>query len=174
MFRRLYLIGTCSTDYIAEETPTPIHYNAHLALEHLRLSCKPPIAWLPYDDPVHLQPQADQEDETYGPRVLIIGESGSGKSTLAKSLINWALRAGRARRDGDWQDPGSGRKVLFVNLDPSDVSACVTHTSLVLIIPCRALLPCRAPSLQQQSVLTFQLRLLCIHSGLRTAQLFLL
>jgi polyribonucleotide 5'-hydroxyl-kinase len=103
-----------------------VYFNAHLALEQLRGSCRPPPSFLPDDDPVHAVPSSQQEDETLGPRVLIVGEPGSGKSTVCKSLVNWAVRMGKARRDGDWTDMGDGRKVLFVNIDPSDVGPIVS------------------------------------------------
>lgn len=67
--------GSCTVDYIADETPMSSYINIHLALEGLR--------------------SKSAEQGTRGPTVLIVGPKDSGKSTLAKILLSYAIRQGR-------------------------------------------------------------------------------
>lgn len=105
------------TDYVASEAPLPNYLALHLALERRRILA-----------------DVNMSDDKPSVRVLIVGEKESGKTTLAKTLVNWAIRSGRARSEtgpnaADDEGEGQSRGCLFVNLDPSQVSA----SALVLI-----------------------------------------
>lgn len=72
---KLEVTGSCSVDYIAEETPMISYGNTHFALEALR------------EDAV--------ASNTLGPRVLVVGPANAGKTSLAKLLSAYAYRSGR-------------------------------------------------------------------------------
>jgi hypothetical protein len=121
--------GETSTDYVAEETPMPSYLALHQAFERLRASAVAPSTAVTLN-----------QDESLGPQVLFIGEKDSGKTTLIKTLANWAIRAGRARTDvlvaaKDEPDEGEGksRGVMLVNLDPSEVSLCLSHREKLML-----------------------------------------
>eukprot|EP00158_Paraphelidium_tribonemae_P004141 Partr_v1_DN26594_c1_g1_i4_m3970 putative Cleavage and polyadenylation factor len=84
----LEVVGNCKVEYVAKETPMNTVLNLHLALHNLR---------------------ANAEDNTVGPRSIIIGPPDCGKTTTARILASYAVR--------------NGRHPLFVDLDPNDVSA---------------------------------------------------
>ncbi|CAG8442612.1 2336_t:CDS:10 [Diversispora eburnea] len=67
--------GTCSVEYVANETPMTSYLNMHLALEQFREETK-------------------VRDEV-GPKVLIVGPEDVGKTSLSKILLSYALRQGR-------------------------------------------------------------------------------
>ncbi|RKP21191.1 Clp1-domain-containing protein, partial [Rozella allomycis CSF55] len=64
----LEITGETIVEYTSEETPMPIYYNLHLALEQRRMLKK-------------------------SPRILLIG---SGRNTASKILANYAVRMGRS------------------------------------------------------------------------------
>ncbi|KAK2158978.1 hypothetical protein LSH36_161g16015 [Paralvinella palmiformis] len=72
----LTLVGKSEVAYIAKETPMVMYLNVHVALEQMR--------------------QKAEEDDTRGPRVMVVGPTDVGKSTLCKLLVNFAARLGRS------------------------------------------------------------------------------
>ena len=134
MLRDNHILGRPSTEYIAEETPVPVYFNLHLALERIRALALPVIeaAKVEVQDPATGETSFEYEDDRPGPRVLLIGEQESGKTTLLKTLANWAIRSGRARTEvgnvARMEEPDEGerrsRGVLVVNLDPAEVRHC--------------------------------------------------
>lgn len=68
--------GSCTVDYVAEETPMNSYINIHTALEGLR--------------------DKSEKDNVPGPKVLIVGPKDSGKTSLAKILLSYAVRQNRA------------------------------------------------------------------------------
>ncbi|KAG0224804.1 Cleavage polyadenylation factor subunit clp1 [Actinomortierella wolfii] len=72
---KLLVQGTCSVEYLAEETPMVSYLNTHYALEQRRV-------------------KATQENK-HGPRVMIVGPTDVGKTSLCRMLLSWALRQNR-------------------------------------------------------------------------------
>ncbi|KAI0231954.1 Cleavage polyadenylation factor subunit clp1 [Massospora cicadina] len=70
-----YAEGSCTVDYIADETPMSSYINIHLALEGQRAR--------------------SAREDVRGPTVLIVGPKDSGKSSLAKILLSYAIKQGR-------------------------------------------------------------------------------
>ncbi|XP_050388595.1 polyribonucleotide 5'-hydroxyl-kinase Clp1 [Patella vulgata] len=73
---RIKLNGTTEVAYISKETPMLMYLNTHVALEQMRV-------------------KADEEN-TRGPRAIIVGPTDVGKSTLCRILCNYGARLGRA------------------------------------------------------------------------------
>ncbi|KAK9765881.1 Cleavage polyadenylation factor subunit clp1 [Basidiobolus ranarum] len=69
------LVGKCSVEYVANETPMINYLNTHLALENLR--------------------ERAEATNSDGPRIMIIGPTDAGKTSLARILLNYALKRGR-------------------------------------------------------------------------------
>ncbi|CAG8481868.1 14756_t:CDS:10 [Gigaspora margarita] len=67
--------GTCSVEYVANETPMTSYLNMHLALEQRR--------------------EAAKAKGEQGPRVIIVGPEDVGKTSLSKILLAYALRQSR-------------------------------------------------------------------------------
>ncbi|KAG0368283.1 Pre-mRNA cleavage complex II protein Clp1-domain-containing protein [Gamsiella multidivaricata] len=72
---KLQIYGTCSVEYIANETPMISYLNMHLALEQRRVLAT--------------------QNNGQGPRVLIVGPNDVGKTSLSKILLSYALRQNR-------------------------------------------------------------------------------
>ncbi|KAK3822824.1 MAG: Pre-mRNA cleavage complex II protein Clp1-domain-containing protein [Benniella sp.] len=72
---KLQVQGTCSVEYIANETPMASYLNMHLALEQRRVIAT--------------------QNNGQGPRVLIVGPNDVGKTSLSKMLLSYALRQNR-------------------------------------------------------------------------------
>ncbi|CAO3569151.1 unnamed protein product [Mortierella alpina] len=72
---KLQIQGTCSVEYIANETPMISYLNTHLALEQRRVLAT--------------------QNNGKGPRVLIVGPNDVGKTSLSKMLLSYALRQSR-------------------------------------------------------------------------------
>jgi polyribonucleotide 5'-hydroxyl-kinase len=99
----------------------PSYLNLHLALEQMRIQARVPPSFsshVPYD----------ARDEEPGPRVMVVGERSSGKTTLVKTLLNWAIKSGRSRKEGEAieEGEGKGRGVMLVNLDVANVGASLS------------------------------------------------
>ncbi|GAA96735.1 uncharacterized protein L969DRAFT_54405 [Mixia osmundae IAM 14324] len=145
----LSLRGKATTEYIAQETTTPLHLNLHLALEQARLQSRPPASFFVTAQ----QDQTEQDEELPGPRVMVLGERNAGKSTLIKTLLNWAIRSGNgARQDlnalplaSEEDQLGPQRGVMLVNLDPSDGAMTVPGT--FSIAPVYSCVPTTTPAL---------------------------
>jgi polyribonucleotide 5'-hydroxyl-kinase len=69
---RIQLRGRCDVEYVSEETVVNVYLNTHLAIEGLRMDA------------------VERQDEA--PRVLVVGAS---RSTVTRTLLNYAVRAGR-------------------------------------------------------------------------------
>ncbi|KAF9971323.1 Cleavage polyadenylation factor subunit clp1 [Actinomortierella ambigua] len=67
--------GTCSVEYLAEETPMVSYLNTHYALEQRRVKAT--------------------RENGQGPRVMIVGPTDVGKTSLCRMLLSWALRQDR-------------------------------------------------------------------------------
>ncbi|RIB22296.1 Pre-mRNA cleavage complex II protein Clp1-domain-containing protein [Gigaspora rosea] len=67
--------GTCSVEYVANETPMTSYLNMHLALEQRR--------------------EAAKAKGEQGPRAIIVGPEDVGKTSLSKILLAYALRQSR-------------------------------------------------------------------------------
>nr|CAG8465791.1 11163_t:CDS:10 [Entrophospora candida] len=67
--------GSCSVEYVANETPMISYLNLHIALEQCREEAK--------------------EKNEQGPRVIIVGPEDVGKTSLSKILLSYAFRLGR-------------------------------------------------------------------------------
>ncbi|CAG8481284.1 8585_t:CDS:10 [Cetraspora pellucida] len=67
--------GTCSVEYVANETPMTSYLNMHLALEQRR--------------------EAAKAKGEQGPRVMIVGPEDVGKTSLSKILLAYTLRQSR-------------------------------------------------------------------------------
>ena len=63
-----------SVEYVGHEVTTPMHFKIHLALEEERKKAK--------------------DNDTEGPRVMIVGPADAGKTSLAKTLVSYASRQG--------------------------------------------------------------------------------
>ncbi|KAG9067261.1 Cleavage polyadenylation factor subunit clp1 [Linnemannia hyalina] len=72
---KILITGTCSVEYIANETPMLSYLNTHIALEQRRVL-------------------ATQNNKA-GPRVMIVGPNDVGKTSLSKMLLSYALRQSR-------------------------------------------------------------------------------
>ncbi|KAG0346778.1 Cleavage polyadenylation factor subunit clp1 [Podila humilis] len=72
---KLQIQGTCSVEYIANETPMVSYLNTHLALEQRRVLAT--------------------QNKRQGPRVLIVGPNDVGKTSLSKLLLSYALKQSR-------------------------------------------------------------------------------
>ncbi|KAG0039779.1 Cleavage polyadenylation factor subunit clp1 [Podila clonocystis] len=72
---KLQIQGTCSVEYIANETPMISYLNTHLALEQRRVMTS--------------------QNNGQGPRVLIVGPNDVGKTSLSKLLLSYALKQSR-------------------------------------------------------------------------------
>ncbi|KAF0429404.1 Clp1-domain-containing protein [Gigaspora margarita] len=70
-----HIKGTCSVEYVANETPMTSYLNMHLALEQRR--------------------EAAKAKGEQGPRVIIVGPEDVGKTSLSKILLAYALRQSR-------------------------------------------------------------------------------
>lgn len=125
----VHIFGSCSTDYVAVETPMQTWINLHLALERLRVLANPPN-----DDPaLYGSPEAEGVP---GPRVMVVGERHSGKTTLVKTLLNWAIRSGRARTEHVADEPSDRtRRILLVNADPDEVHSLFPFYLPVFLTP---------------------------------------
>ena len=97
---RLEITGKCQSDYIAEETPMSSCANTHFALENLRL--------------------AAAENNTVGPRVLVVGPENAGKTTLVKMLASYATR--------------TGYQPIVVNTDPKEGLLSIPGTLSTLVL----------------------------------------
>ncbi|CAG8513876.1 22628_t:CDS:10 [Rhizophagus irregularis] len=67
--------GTCSVEYVANETPMTSYLNMHIALEQCR--------------------EAAKSKDEQGPKVMIVGPEDVGKTSLSKLLLSYAIRHGR-------------------------------------------------------------------------------
>ncbi|KAG0252138.1 Cleavage polyadenylation factor subunit clp1 [Actinomortierella ambigua] len=72
---KLLVQGTCSVEYLAEETPMVSYLNTHYALEQRRVKAT--------------------RENGHGPRVMIVGPTDVGKTSLCRMLLSWALRQDR-------------------------------------------------------------------------------
>ncbi|KAG0325485.1 Cleavage polyadenylation factor subunit clp1 [Dissophora globulifera] len=72
---KILVWGTCSVEYIANETPMTSYINMHLALEQRRVLAT--------------------QNNGQGPRVMIVGPNDVGKTSLSKMLLSYALRQNR-------------------------------------------------------------------------------
>uniref|UniRef100_A0A914W0J6 Protein CLP1 homolog n=1 Tax=Plectus sambesii TaxID=2011161 RepID=A0A914W0J6_9BILA len=99
------LIGKTDSAYIAKHTPMVIYVNTHAALEQLRQ---------------HAESKAMQQQNTRGPRIMIVGPTDVGKSTYCRMLLNYAVR--------------QGRTPTFVDLDVGQGSISVPGTMGALFI----------------------------------------
>ncbi|MCJ1382280.1 Cleavage polyadenylation factor subunit clp1 [Xylographa soralifera] len=97
---RLEATGKCHIDYTAEETPMTSYVNTHFALENLR--------------------NAALEEDSIGPRVLVVGPENAGKTTLVKLLAAYATR--------------SERQPVVVNLDPKEGLLSVPGTLSTIVL----------------------------------------
>jgi polyribonucleotide 5'-hydroxyl-kinase len=71
----LALYGKPEVAYVSKETPMTFYVNLSAALEEIRRKA--------------------QEEDTYGPTVMIVGPTDCGKSTLCRILLNYSVRLGR-------------------------------------------------------------------------------
>ncbi|MCJ1477644.1 Cleavage polyadenylation factor subunit clp1 [Lambiella insularis] len=97
---RLEVTGKCHVDYIAEETPMTTYINTHFALENLRSTAV--------------------EENSLGPRVLVVGAENAGKTTLVKLLSAYASR--------------SERQPVVVNLDPKEGLLSIPGTLSTIVL----------------------------------------
>ncbi|XP_011408436.2 PREDICTED: polyribonucleotide 5'-hydroxyl-kinase Clp1-like [Amphimedon queenslandica] len=68
------ILGSPDIAYVSTDTPMHIYRNTHFALEHLRRTA--------------------QQNDTFGPKVMVCGPTDVGKSTLCRLLSNYAVRSG--------------------------------------------------------------------------------
>eukprot|EP01083_Nonionella_stella_P055972 147589_1 len=100
----LQATGDCSMMYVEGDTPMVSYVNVHSILENRRIDA--------------------QQNDSDGPRVMIVGPTDSGKSALSRILLAYAVR--------------SGRKPVFVDLDvgqnaitmPGNVAAAPIDTMI--------------------------------------------
>ena len=85
--------GSPAVAYVAGETPMLSYANLHFALEKIR--------------------QNAEDNQSNGPRVLILGSEDAGKTSLAKILVGYSVR--------------QGRSPVLVGLDPKKVVILLVH-----------------------------------------------